>query len=60
MKKIKGKLNDFQISEEAVIILNNLSVACTQMNELDLSEKFLKEAIDISTKIPDFTDQGIK
>jgi tetratricopeptide repeat protein 19 len=47
------------VSDEGIQLLNNLGVACTELNELDLAEDFLKRAVDMTTKIPDFADQGI-
>lgn len=48
-----------EVSDEGVQLLNNLGVVYTELNELDLAEKFLLKAVDVAKEIPDFADAGV-
>lgn len=48
-----------EVSDEGVQLLNNIGVVYTELNELDLAEKFLLKAVDIAAQIPDFADTGV-
>ncbi|XP_055544047.1 tetratricopeptide repeat protein 19 homolog, mitochondrial [Wyeomyia smithii] len=52
--EIHGKL-----TEEGLMILNNLSVACSNLEDYATAEKYLLEAISLAAQIPDLTEAGI-
>lgn len=52
--EIHGKL-----TEEGLTILNNLSVACSNLEDYASAEKYLKEAISLASKIPDLSEEGV-
>lgn len=52
--QIHGKL-----TEEGLTILNNLSVACSNLEDYASAEKYLKEAISLASQLPDLTEEGV-
>ncbi|XP_050077983.1 tetratricopeptide repeat protein 19 homolog, mitochondrial [Anopheles maculipalpis] len=52
--EIHGKL-----TEEGLTILNNLSVACSNLEDYASAERFLKEAISLAAQIPDLSEAGV-
>ncbi|XP_053695787.1 tetratricopeptide repeat protein 19 homolog, mitochondrial [Sabethes cyaneus] len=52
--EIHGKL-----TEEGLTILNNLSVACSNLEDYATAEKYLLEAISLAAQIPELTEAGI-
>ncbi|XP_058453801.1 tetratricopeptide repeat protein 19 homolog, mitochondrial [Malaya genurostris] len=51
---IHGKL-----TEEGLTILNNLSVACSNLEDYASAEKYLLEAIELATQLPDLVEAGV-
>lgn len=47
------------LTEEGLTILNNLSVACSNLEDYASAEKYLKEAISLASKMPDLTEEGV-
>lgn len=52
--KIHGKVN-----EEAIMMLNNLGVASSELGEIDAAADFFKEAILLAKEIPDLGETAI-
>ncbi|XP_058057963.1 tetratricopeptide repeat protein 19 homolog, mitochondrial [Anopheles bellator] len=52
--EIHGKL-----TEEGLTILNNLSVACSNLEDYTSAERFLNEAIALAAQIPDLSEAGV-
>ncbi|XP_065083788.1 tetratricopeptide repeat protein 19 homolog, mitochondrial [Ochlerotatus camptorhynchus] len=52
--QIHGKL-----TEEGLSILNNLSVACSNLEDYTSAEKYLKEAISLASQIPNLSEEGV-
>ncbi|XP_062552573.1 tetratricopeptide repeat protein 19 homolog, mitochondrial [Armigeres subalbatus] len=47
------------LTEEGLTILNNLSVACSNLEDYASAEKYLLEAIRLASKIPDLSEEGV-
>lgn len=52
--EIHGKL-----TEEGLTILNNLSVACSNLEDYASAEKYLLEAISLAAQLPELTEAGV-
>lgn len=52
--EIHGKL-----TEEGLTILNNLSVACSNLEDYLSAEKYLLEAISLAAQMPEVTESGV-
>ncbi|XP_058820585.1 tetratricopeptide repeat protein 19 homolog, mitochondrial [Topomyia yanbarensis] len=52
--EIHGKL-----TEEGLSILNNISVACSNLEDYATAEKYLQEAIALAVQIPDLAEAGV-
>lgn len=52
--EIHGKFNS-----EALTMLNNLSVACTYLDDITGARKFLDEALEIAKELPDAAETGM-
>ncbi|XP_067621870.1 tetratricopeptide repeat protein 19 homolog, mitochondrial [Eurosta solidaginis] len=48
-----------RVNEEAVTILNNLSVACVNLDEYELAKKYLMIALELVQELKDSTQEGI-
>lgn len=47
------------LTEEGLTILNNLSVACSNLEDYASAERYLKEAISLASKIPNLSEEGV-
>uniref|UniRef100_A0A182K1A1 MalT-like TPR region domain-containing protein n=1 Tax=Anopheles christyi TaxID=43041 RepID=A0A182K1A1_9DIPT len=47
------------LTEEGLTILNNLSVACSNLEDYASAERFLKEAIALAAQIPNLSEAGV-
>ncbi|XP_017472257.1 PREDICTED: tetratricopeptide repeat protein 19 homolog, mitochondrial isoform X2 [Rhagoletis zephyria] len=48
-----------RVNEEAVTILNNLSVACVNLEEYELAKKYLTDALELVKELKDTAQEGI-
>ncbi|XP_055634436.1 tetratricopeptide repeat protein 19 homolog, mitochondrial [Toxorhynchites rutilus septentrionalis] len=47
------------LTEEGLTILNNLSVACSNLEDYTSAESYLKEAISLAAQLPELTEAGV-
>ncbi|XP_053959862.1 tetratricopeptide repeat protein 19 homolog, mitochondrial [Anastrepha ludens] len=48
-----------RVNEEAITILNNLSVACVNLEEYELAKKYLTDALELVKELKDTAQEGI-
>ncbi|XP_036232360.1 tetratricopeptide repeat protein 19 homolog, mitochondrial [Bactrocera oleae] len=48
-----------RINEESITILNNLSVACVNLEEYELAKKYLMDALELVKELKDNAQEGI-
>ncbi|XP_011194120.1 tetratricopeptide repeat protein 19 homolog, mitochondrial [Zeugodacus cucurbitae] len=48
-----------RINEESITILNNLSVACVNLEEYELAKKYLMDALELVKELKDTAQEGI-
>ncbi|XP_050322067.1 tetratricopeptide repeat protein 19 homolog, mitochondrial isoform X1 [Bactrocera neohumeralis] len=48
-----------RINEESITILNNLSVACVNLEEYELAKKYLMDALELVKELKDTAQEGV-
>ncbi|CAD6997161.1 tetratricopeptide repeat protein 19 homolog, mitochondrial [Ceratitis capitata] len=48
-----------RVNEESITILNNLSVACVNLEEYELAKKYLTDALDLVKELKDSEQEGV-
>lgn len=48
-----------KITEESILMLNNLGVVCTNLNDLSSAEDYLNKALEYAKEIPNLIEIGV-